>query len=284
MNVYIVLLIQMFIAGGTHIVAKAVVGTVDAATLTFLRSILSTAGLLAILLVRQGRPRIERKDWPAMIWLGFLGIPANQFLYLYGLQSSTAANGALLYATTPVVVLLLSRILLAEPITSKKSAGILIAFMGVAIVIFERGIDFSTGYTSGNLMILLAVIAWGLFTIQGKKMVMKYGAVQTTAVAMTMGMMLFLPLGLFAAFPLPHLGGADWIGVLYLGLGTSVFGYMLWYYALGKIEAGKAAVFANGQPIVATLLALVFLQYSITLSFIVGGTLTLAGVILTQRS
>ena len=286
MNVYLVLSIQMLIAGATHIVAKAVVGTVDAATLTFLRSILSTGGLLGILFLRKRFPHVERADWKRLVWVGFLGLPVNQFCYLYGLQYSTAANGALLYATTPVIVLLLSRVLLKEAIAPKKALGIALAFAGVAVVVFERGVDFSSEHTFGNLMILIAVVAWGLFTVQGKPLVVKYGAIQTTSIAMTIGMLLFLPLGIYAVadFPIVQLSSSHWIGIAYLGLGTSVFGYMLWYYALGKIEAGKVAVFTNGQPIFATILALIFLDYTITAMFVLGGVITLAGVITTQRS
>ncbi|MBI2619038.1 MAG: DMT family transporter [Ignavibacteriales bacterium] len=286
MNVYVVLLIQLMIAGGTHIVAKAVVATVDPAILTFLRSLLSTAGLLTILLVRRRTPRIERQDWPKFIWLGFLGIPVNQFFYLHGLSFSTAANGALLYATTPVFVLLLSRFMLGEQITTAKTSGILLAFFGVSVVIFERGLDFSSEFTYGNIMIIVAVAAWGLFTIHGKQMVLKYGAVQTTSIAMTIGMMLFFPFGLYATsgFSFHSLSVLHWAGIVYLGLGTSVFGYMLWYYALGRIEAGKVAVFSNGQPIFATVLALVFLDYRITGAFVVGGIMTLGGVLLTQKA
>ena len=47
-NVYFLLVFQQIIAGGTHIVAKAVVGEVDAATLTFLRTVIAAAGLWAI--------------------------------------------------------------------------------------------------------------------------------------------------------------------------------------------------------------------------------------------
>jgi len=286
MNVYIVLLIQVLIAGGTHVVAKATISTIDAATLTFLRSLFSTVGLMTLFLVRNKKLGIERRDWPRLLWLGFLGLPINQFFYLYGLGFSTAANGALLYATTPVFVLILSHFILKEKITARRIVGILLAFAGVATIIFERGIDLSSDYAFGNLTILCAVIAWALFTVQGKPMVLKYGAIRTTALAMTMGMILFLPIGLFSAsrFDFSSIDVSHWAGVAYLGLGTSVFGYMLWYYALGKIDTAKAAVFANGQPIFATILAVIFLQYSITLAFLLGGAVTLAGVIMTQRS
>ena len=285
MNVYVVLVIQVCIAGGTHIVAKAVLGTVDPAVLTFLRSLFSTAGLMTLFFVRDKHFQVEKRDWLKLTWLGLLGLPLNQFLYLYGLGFSTAANGALLYATTPVFVLVLSRFILKEKMTGAKILGVLLAFVGVAVIIFERGLDFSSGYTYGNLMITLAVLAWALFTIQGKPMVLKYGAVKTTALSMTIGMILFLPIGIYEStrFDFSSIDLSHWVGVAYLGLGTSVFGYMLWYYALGKIETSKAAVFANGQPILATILAVIFLQYTITAIFLVGATVTLTGVVLTQR-
>lgn len=286
MNVYLVLSIQLLIAGGTHIVAKAVVSSVDPAPLTFLRSIFSTFGLVGILFLKKRIPKIERGDWKKLIWIGFLGLPLNQFLYLYGLQHSTAANGALLYATTPVFVLIVSRFLLGEQLTPVKMLGVALALAGVFIVVFERGVDFSSEHTFGNLMILLAVVAWGLFTVQGKSLVLKYGAIQTIAVAMTIGMLLFLPLGIYATaqVPIVEFDLSQWTGIAYLGLGTSVFGYLLWYYAIGKIEVSKVAVFTNGQPIFATILAMIFLDYSISAGFVLGGILTLAGVIVTQRA
>ncbi len=284
LNIYIILIIQLFIAGGTHIVAKAVVTDIDAVTLTFVRSLISSAGLLAFFIVREKRLKIEKKDWRMMFVLGFLGLVINQFFYLYGLKLSTAANGALLYATTPVMVLVLSHFMLGEQITRRKTAGVLLAFVGITIVIFERGVDFSSSYAYGNLMILIAVLAWAFFTILGKPMILKYGAFHTTCVAMISGMFLFLPVGLASSlsFPFAAITPLQWGGILYLGIGTSILGYVLWYYVLGRIEVSKAAVFANGQPIIATLLSLIFLDYTITGQFVVGGIVTIAGVVITQ--
>ena len=284
LNIYIILIIQLFIAGGTHIVAKAVVTDIDAVTLTFVRSLVSSVGLLALFIVREKRLRIEKKDWRMMLLLGFLGLVINQFFYLYGLKFSTAANGALLYATTPVMVLVLSHFMLGEQITRRKTAGVFLAFVGITIVIFERGVDFSSSYAYGNLMILIAVLAWAFFTILGKPMILKYGAFHTTCVAMISGMFLFLPVGLASSlsFPFAAITPLQWGGILYLGIGTSILGYVLWYYVLGRIEVSKAAVFANGQPIIATLLSLIFLDYTITGQFVVGGIVTIAGVVITQ--
>ena len=82
--------------------------------------------------------------------------------------------------------------------------------------------------------------------------------------------------------PIAAFSVSDWLGILYLGIGTSIVGYVLWYYAIGRIDVSKVAVFANGQPVLATVLAMIFLDYTITGNFVVGGIMTLTGVIMTQ--
>ncbi len=284
MNVYVVILFQTFLGGATHIVAKSVTEDVDALTLTFLRSIVSCFGLVILLWVREMKIEIARTDWKRLSLLGFLGI-FNQLLYMYGIHFTTAANGALLYASTPVFVLIFSRIFLAEPITVKKTIGIALAFIGVATVVFERGASLSSAHTYGNLIVLAAVLCWGLFTVFGKSMAVKYGALRSTSIAAFLGGLMLFPFGLVGAtrFHFPSMSLLDWVGVFYLGVGTSIVSYVLWYYALRRIEASRVAVFSNGQPIVAALLAFFFLQYTFTGVFLVGGTVTVAGVILTQR-
>jgi drug/metabolite transporter (DMT)-like permease len=285
MNVYIVILIQTILGGATHIVAKSVTSDVDAVTLTFMRSIVSIIGLAGILWLRGANINVSRKDWKRLSLLGLLGT-GNQLLYMYGIHFTTAANGALLYAATPVIVLVFSKFFLGEKITAKKSTGILLAFLGVSIVIFERGISLSSDHTYGNLVVLIAVIAWGLFTIFGKSMVIKYGALQATSFAAFLGGTMLFPFGVISAsrFDFALLNSLDWFGILYLGIGTSVVSYLLWYYALRRIEASKLAVFSNGQPVVAALLSVIFLQYTITSAFLIGGTVTVVGVLLTQQS
>jgi drug/metabolite transporter (DMT)-like permease len=285
-NVYSLLLLQQLIAGGTHIVAKAVVADIDAATLTFLRTIIATIGLYSIVRLKGGPLKIDRKDWSQIALLGFVGVALNQYLYLYGMKFTTAANGALLYAATPVFVLVFSRIVLREDITPKKTFGIALAFVGIAIVIFERGVDFSSSYAYGNFLILIAVIGWTLFTVLGKKMLVKYGTLRTTTAMMFCGALFISPLGLASTltFRFAEISAWHWGGVLYLSIGTSILGYLLWYHALSRIEASKVAVFTNIQPVFATILSLIFLNYSITPAFVMGSIITICAIYITQVS
>ncbi len=284
MNVYVVLGIQILFASATHIVAKSVVRDVDALTLTFLRGIISAVGFFAVLMGRGVKIRFRREHVRSIILLGFLAT-FNQFLYLYGMKYTTAANGALLYATTPIFVLILSKFMLKEEITSRKLSGIILAFIGVTIVIFERGISVSAEFTFGNIVILIAVITWALYTILGKPLVLEVGALSATASANFAGLSLIFPFGIYGAvtFPFGQLHLSDWAGIFYLGIGTSIIGYLLWYYALRRIDASRLAVFSNGQPIVTSIMSVIFLNATISIQFVFGGIITIAGVILAQR-
>ncbi|MCK9408177.1 MAG: DMT family transporter [Bacteriovoracaceae bacterium] len=285
MNLYFVIVFQQLIAAGTHLIAKTVTQQVDPVLLTFIRNCVSLLAMLVMFFVREKRVKVEKSDLKHLLWLSFLAVPMNQFLYLYGIKFTLASNGALLYAMTPALVLVLSYFILKESMTKTKTAGIIIAFAGISIVVFEKGVDFSSDYAYGNLMIFCAVIAWALFAIQGKQLVKKYGAFHITVLSMIGGAVMFLPVGLFriTVYGIPEISIAHWGGILYLSIGTSVVSYILWFYALGRMDTAKVAVFANAQPILTTILAVIFLSQPVTTAFLIGGTITIGGVLLTQR-
>jgi drug/metabolite transporter (DMT)-like permease len=192
----------------------------------------------------------------------------------------------LLYATTPIFVLLLSRLFLRERLTRKKIVGVILGFAGVAIVIVDRGVDARYGPGSGDFFIAIAVVTWALYTVFGRRLIMQYGAMTSTSMTLIVGSLMFFPIGIWTAadFPFASLTTVAWLQILYLGLITSVVTYFLWYYALARIEAGKVALFSNLQPILTTLLAVIFLGYSISGAFLIGGAIAIAGIVIAQFS
>jgi drug/metabolite transporter (DMT)-like permease len=283
-GLYLVLFVQSILASGTHLVAKVVVLEVDAFVLTLVRSVIAAAGMGLILLAAGRRISLRREDYPLVLLLSLLAVPVNQFLFLVGIRYTTASNAALLYATTPILVLLISRWLLKERLTRRKVLGVVLGFVGVTIVIFERGIDASLEHATGNMIIYVAVMAWGLYTVLGKRLIVRYGPIQATSMTLILGTVLFLPIGLVPAtqFAFGNLSGAGWLQILYLALITSVVAYLLWYYALGRIEAGKVALFTYLQPVLTTIMAVIILGQEVTPAFLVGGTVALAGVVMAQ--
>jgi drug/metabolite transporter (DMT)-like permease len=73
-----------------------------------------------------------------------------------------------------------------------------------------------------------------------------------------------------------------WVGLLYLGLLTSVVSYLLWFHALSMKEPSRVAIATNGQPVATALLGWIFFAQPITLPFVAGAVLVAAGVALAQ--
>jgi len=284
MFVYIIMLLQSLIASGTHIVAKVVVRDVEPVTLTMIRSGIAAVGFSILAVVRREKFRFRKEHIGTILLLGFLAIPVNQFLFLTAMKYTTPTNAALFYSTTPALVLVLSSLMGLEKVGWKKGTGVLTAFAGVCMIIFEHGIDFGSEYLIGNLLLIVAVFAWAYYTVSGKAMIIHYGAINMSIATMLIGTIMFMPVGMIGLvdYDFSALTVAHWSGLLYLAIGTSVISYLLWYYALSRTTASKVAVFANLQPILTTILAWTLLGQTVTPVFIIGGLIALGGIFITQ--
>jgi drug/metabolite transporter (DMT)-like permease len=283
--IYFLLVFQQLLASSTHIIGQDVGHHVNPSIVLIFRSCIASVAFLLILAAkREGIANIEKKDWKRIILLGVLNVPINQALFLQGLQHTSAANSALLYAMTPALVFILTLFIHREAPTKWKIVGIVLAFVGVAMIIFEKGASLTSESTIGNLMIFAAVIAWALYTLIGKPLVEKYGALRITGLNMAVGALVFLPIGLMTSdmHDIAKISMISWEEIVYMALFASVLNYFLWFYALGKLETSKVAIFQNLQPVMTTVLALILGTASITLNFVAGGVLALIGVILVQ--
>ncbi|HEX7077471.1 MAG TPA: EamA family transporter [Candidatus Eisenbacteria bacterium] len=274
------LVTNQLIASGTHIVAKGAMLVVSPLALALLRFITASGALLLYQRFRSAPQAIARRDWPMIALLGILVIPINQGFFLFGLSRSTASHAALLYALTPLLVLLFARGLLREGGVVAKLAGILVAFAGVAVILLERGLRHEMSVLGGDLLILVAVVAWALYTVLSKRLLHRYDPMTVTTWAIVSGTVLVLPaLAIPGAVPpLPSVPPAVWGAIGYLAIGTSVIGYPLWMYALRHMDASKVAVTSNTQPILTAALSWLVFRERFTPGFLTGAALILAGV------
>jgi len=284
--IYFILVFQQLIASTTHLVAQDVTQHVDPLVVLLFRCSLASIALGAIILTRKSNKSkpIARADKWRLLIVGLLNVPINQFLYLEGIKLTSPANSALLYAMTPLFVFLLTLGVHRERASWKKWAGILIAFVGVILIMWEHGADLHPDYFEGNLLIFIAVIAWSFYTFLGKPLVERYGAVRITALNMIIGTLVYIPIGLiFGDISAVHsIVGVDWLRILYLALMASVVNYLMWFYALGKLETSKVAIFQNLQPVLTVIMALLLGRAVLTGQFAAGGIMTLIGVTLVQ--
>ena len=278
------LLSQQILGGLTFPIAKLGLESIEPFTFAFFRFIISAAVLFAIVRMRNSHPKIEKSDKWRIIGLGVLIIPFNQVMYLYGQKLTAAGHGALLFATSPLWVFLAALFHLNEKLVWRRAVGVVVGLAGVIVIMWTGAKNFGSDYLWGDLIILIAVLAWVYYTILGKPLARKYGALRVTAYALGSGTLLYLPFGLYAAmqFDYSQATFAGWMSVLYVAIGTSVLSYVLWYWVLKYMDASRIAVFQNLQPVLAAGVAYVMIGEEITMNFVVGSIVALAGVIIAE--
>ena len=265
-------------------IAKYGLDIIEPFTFAFYRFVISAAVLLSIVYFKKHDIPIERKDWPRIVGLGIMIIPLNQTLFLLGQSLTGAGHGSFLFATTPVIIFVLALVHLKEKFNRRRAIGSLVAFAGVMVIMFSGAMDVSFDYLLGDFIILASVIAWAYYTVFGKQLVRKYGALRMTAYALASGTILYFPFGLYRAlqFDYSQVTLAAWGSVLYMALGLSVFVYVVWYWLLKYMEASQVAIYHNVQPVIACYVAWVFLGEPMTTAFLLGGLTVLVGVIASE--
>ena len=253
-QIFTVLILTQVVISATYMMAKFALREFSPFSLGVYRFLLAGAVFAGLLFWRREFILPQKEDRKTFLLLAFLAVPLNQGLFLYGMKYTFAAHGALMYATTPIMVLLLSSLFLGERPTALKITGIALGFLGIILVLFDQGIHLSARTIKGDLLLIVAVITWAVYTIISKKLLKKYPPLVVTGYALGLGALM-----------------------------TSVLGYLVWSWGLSKLEATKVSVFSNLQPIIAALLGWAFLSEPITLRFAIGAAVVIAGVFLTEK-
>jgi len=285
------MILYTLLAGATFLVAHVTVREFDPLALAQLRFVLAASALVVLVVARRGAraglaalvpPRGLRLR---VLGLGVMGTTLNQGLFLFGMAHTTPAHASLLYATTPLMVLVLALARGQERLVPLRAAGMGLAFAGVVFLLFGRGLHDGGATLLGDTLVFAAVIAWAGYTAGSRELLAHLDPLALTAAATVMGAIVFLPVGVPAvlAQDWSRISGRGWFGLAYIGLVTSVVSYLIWSWALARTEASRVAVFTNLQPIAAALLAWAFLGMPLTLHFAASAAIVLVGVALAER-
>ncbi len=291
MTLYLVMLLQQLIASSTHLIAKDAASQLHPISVVLVRGMWTCLAFGIWFALRRGTWKpVDRRDLRLIILLGIVNLPINQLLFIWGVSYTTPPNASLAYALTPAFVVALMIIVHRRSMSWKKMLGVVVALVGASIVLVDRGAGISDGQTLGNVMVLLASLSWAVFTLYGQRIVERYGPVQAIAMTFFSGLLAFVPVWILmpvdaqiSVLAAPS-SASLWWQLFYLGVITSGIGYGLWYYALSRLDSGKVAVFNNLQPVLTSLLTLIVLGTAPTTLFLIGGSVALVGVIITQRS
>jgi len=274
----------MFFWGLNYSFAKMAVAEIDPFAVAFVRVLVATP-LLFLALARKGEARFTASELKAVVPLGLSGVLANQAFFITGIRRTTPAHSSLVVALLPIVVLVLANLMLGERLTLLKVAGMAVALTGVILISLSDGWSFSRETLTGDLLTFCGVCAFAYYTVAGKGIVPILGVLRTTALSFLVGGAAMIPLALPAMMRQTwgSVGVRGWVGLTYVVLIGTVLCYLLYYWALSRVESGKVAAFMYLQPVVAGIASFFLLGEMLHGHFLLGGATVLAGVFLAER-
>lgn len=268
------------------VAGKVVVRTLEPGSLALLRLAGAAAVFGALALARRDPKAapIPMRDVLAIAGCACLGIFGNQVLFLYGLRLTTAVNATVLVATIPVFTVLSAILLRREPPRAHALLGVALAFAGVLWLVGGAAVELGGRGVVGDLLVIGNSIAYALYLVLVRDLVAKHGSVRVVAIGFAVGALLATPLGLPALIAqAPALSAETWWLVLYVVLVPTVFTYLANAWALRFARSSVVAIYIYVQPVIAAILAWVFLGETVGPRVLVTVASVFAGIWLVTR-
>jgi drug/metabolite transporter (DMT)-like permease len=265
---------------GNYVVGEAAVASMTPLELTFWRWAMAAVPLLLLAqFVEKPDWRAVLRRWPALLLLSALGMSGYTLLLYGALGYTSALNASLITAANPALIVVMAIVLLGEKTTRLGWLGICLGLFGVLLVLTRGELSrvLSLSINTGELLMIGAIIVWGFYTIIARRL--DVPAIAATAVQVVMAAVSLAPFALALNVQFPDTPAEGW-SMAYIAVFPSLGAYLLWNLALKSIPPGTAGNYLN-LMVVFTAIITVALGTPLTLVQVLGGTLVVAGVLLT---
>ncbi len=262
------------------IMGRYLAGQIGPLTLTAARYVVAS---VVFALILRTRPEAERRpgtDLRMLAAMSLTGVVLFAPALYFGLRFTTAVNGTLINGIGPLVTAGLAAWLIGEPFSGRQVAGAIAALTGVVVLMAGGGRAASGGFlvNPGDLLIMLAVIFWALYSVAVRKVVKRRSPLSATALSMFMGLPVLVVAAVVESAAMPVAWSPKLIGIVaYLGIVPAALGFLSWNAGIKYLGAGGAMVFYNTLPLYGALFGFLFLGETLGPARLAGGALILAG-------
>lgn len=284
---FLAVLIATLLWGATPPIAKFTFDQMPVFTVAFLRFVIATLIFFPLLGLQDRLRKITLSDYPRLALLSLLGITLSIGLFFWGLSLTTAAEAGIIISTGPLFNSLAAKIFLKEKLSQGHLVGTILASFGTAIIVVIEPLMSGSGASLnilGNSILLLAVLAGTGFNILSKESFKRFDATTIIGFSFLFGSLSFLPFALWEHTTQPnwvnHLTIEGVLGLVYLGLFSSIAAYFLYEWAIEKISVTKTLPMTFLQPAITILIAIPLLGEKISLTFVLGSIFILIGMFL----
>lgn len=266
------------------IVSKISATAIDPAAISFYRWLLALIVLTPFALpgVIRHWPTVRANAWKLLI-LGLLGMVLYQSLAYYAAHSVSALFMGILNSLIPLLTVLISLIVLRVAPTVGIALGSILSLGGLVWLVSagQPGQLLEHGIGKGELMMFAAAASYALYSVLTKRWAIALPNWQSLYMQILFGVLLLLPNFLLA--PDVQLNSQNIPLVLFAGIPASIFAPFLWILGVTRLGANTTSIFMNLAPVFTAIIAVLFLHEHLQSYHLIGGGVTLLGVILSQR-
>jgi drug/metabolite transporter (DMT)-like permease len=287
MNGIFMALSAALIWGSVPVASKVVMQEVSPMLLAFLRVLIAAVFLFACRgLVKEPFRKPTKEEWVLLAIGGVIGLGGNYVLYQVGLNLTTAISTQLIVQSETVFLILASAVFLNEKMTKKKTAATATAMIGVLIVVWN-GHDLSAllGMRTlfGDILILLAALAWTVFALAQKMLHKKYSAYQLVTYMFILASVALAPIGIPEVPQLFSAGPLTLVLLAYLGIIGTGLAYLLFAESTRNTPVSTIAAVILVNPLATVVFSKIFLAEQVTGYSLFGGALLLGSLYLVAR-
>ena len=282
------LVLAMVIWATNYSVAKSALDVMPPFVFNTLRFSAGAITLLLLMKVSGEKLVLPRREWLPLIGVSFLGNVVYQALYLNGLHRTSVAHSVLITTCAPIGVVLYNIWRKKERGSRRVALGIVLALCGVGTVIISRyagQLDFSPAMLIGDGLTVISAVIWVINTLALGPPLQRNPALAASF------WMLFWGILFAAIIAAPDFLRFDWSllkpesvrGILYSGIISIGGASTIWSFGIKHLGTSRCAIFVNLQPIVAAIIAALFLGEAVTPWLVVGIAIALTGMWLVRR-
>lgn len=285
-KVYLGIVMAAFLFGTMEVALKTAGSNLDSFQLTALRFLIGGILLLPFALkeLRENHIKLCIKDFAYLGLVGIVCIPVSMLFFQMGVVKSNASTASVLISMNPLFTLVFARVFDNEKITKNKMLAIVTGLLGAVFMI--KPWDMQEGNTfEGITLVIIAAVAFGLYTVLGKKATQKIGLFAQTSISFIEGSVVLLIIIKLMNKPITAGMADNWQVLLYVSVFVTGLGYMFYFLAIKYSDATTGAITFFIKPAIAPIMAVIILDEKIMINSVIGiGLVLLASFINLRES
>ena len=257
--------------------------------LTFVRMVFATLVFWGIGLLAP-KEEVGKRDLWTIFWGALFGLVGAQVSFANALLYTSPVNITIIAAMTPLAVMLIAALILKEPVTFKKAAGVLIGASGALLIIFQSSAinTDSSGNWIGNLLCIVNVITYAIYLVITRPISQRYSAITLMKWMFLFSALISFPPGI-SDLPEAKVFGTESnpfviLKLSYIVIMATGIAYFLVPMALKRIRPTTASMYNNLQPIIASIIAILIGQDVFSWDKPIAALLVFTGVYLVTQS